>query len=157
MRLVVRAGVVLLALSGMQLAAVCWVRYVWQGRVGHYLDQTFYNLNTVAPHDWKIYTKMRNLAREKYGLELTEVNSISWHYSGSRISDILLYVVILVYLTLVYNRCHLVAYLAYIILGLWLSYVYCSMSVDLVNESVDCDVYSRLFSRTGRWAHAWLW
>jgi len=42
--------------------------------VAHYLDQTFYNLNTVAPHDWKTYTEMRNLAAEKYGLELTDVH-----------------------------------------------------------------------------------
>jgi len=42
-------------------------------RVAHYLDQTFYNLNTVAPHDWKTYTEMRNLAEEKYGLTLTAV------------------------------------------------------------------------------------
>ena len=43
-------------------------------RVAHYLDQTFYNLNTVAPHDWKTYTEMRNLATEKYGLSMTDVH-----------------------------------------------------------------------------------
>jgi WASH complex subunit 7 len=34
----------------------------------------FYNLNTIALHDWKIYAEMRNLACEKYGLQLTEVH-----------------------------------------------------------------------------------
>ncbi|KAI6650453.1 hypothetical protein LOD99_5890 [Oopsacas minuta] len=38
----------------------------------HYLDQTFYNLNTVALHDWKTYGDMRQLARQKYGIEMTE-------------------------------------------------------------------------------------
>jgi len=45
-----------------------------RARVSHYLDQTFYNLNTVAPHDWKTYAEMRNLAADKYGLTLTEVH-----------------------------------------------------------------------------------
>ena len=43
----------------------------WQ--VGHYLDLNFYNLNTVALHDWRVYAEMRNLALEKYNLHLTEV------------------------------------------------------------------------------------
>lgn len=43
-------------------------------RVVHYLDQTFYNLNTVALHDWRVYAEMRNLAQEKFGLTLTEVH-----------------------------------------------------------------------------------
>ena len=43
-------------------------------RVSHYLDTTFYNLNTLALHDWKIYAEMRNLAQEKYGLTLAEVH-----------------------------------------------------------------------------------
>jgi WASH complex subunit 7 len=34
--------------------------------VTHYLDSTFYNLNTVALHDWKVYGQMRNLAEQKY-------------------------------------------------------------------------------------------
>lgn len=42
--------------------------------VEHYLNTTFYNLNTVALYDWKTYAEMRNLAREKYGLELGEVH-----------------------------------------------------------------------------------
>lgn len=42
--------------------------------VSHYLDTTFYNLTTIALHDWKTYGEMRNLAQEKYGLNLTEVH-----------------------------------------------------------------------------------
>ena len=34
--------------------------------VTHYLDTTFYNLTTVALHDWKSYGLMRNLATQKY-------------------------------------------------------------------------------------------
>ena len=40
--------------------------------VTHYLDTTFYNLTTVALHDWKSYGDMRNLARKKYGLDMLE-------------------------------------------------------------------------------------
>jgi len=42
--------------------------------IEHYLDTIFYNLTTVAMHDWKTYAEMRNLAQEKYGLTLTEVH-----------------------------------------------------------------------------------
>eukprot|EP01136_Pigoraptor_vietnamica_P005657 Opistho-1_new@37581 len=45
-----------------------------KAHVTHYLDTTFYNLTTVALHDWKTYAEMRNLAAEKYGLDLTEVH-----------------------------------------------------------------------------------
>ena len=38
----------------------------------HYLDTTFYNLTTVALHDWKTYGDMRNLAEQKYGLVMLE-------------------------------------------------------------------------------------
>ena len=38
----------------------------------HYLDITFYNLTTVALHDWKKYSEMRHVATHKYGLVLTE-------------------------------------------------------------------------------------
>ncbi len=43
-------------------------------RVTHYLDSIFYNLTTVTLHDWRIYAEMRNLAHEKYGLNMTEVH-----------------------------------------------------------------------------------
>ncbi|TMW66090.1 hypothetical protein Poli38472_003855 [Pythium oligandrum] len=41
-------------------------------RVTHYLENTFYNLTTVALHDWKTYGEMRNLANDKYGLTLAD-------------------------------------------------------------------------------------
>ena len=51
-------------------------------QVTNYLDATFYNLNTVAQHDAKVYAQMRNLAREKFGLQLAEVHLPgSAHYS----------------------------------------------------------------------------
>ena len=40
--------------------------------VAHYLDTTFYNLTTVALHDWKTYGDMRNMAEQKYGLIMLE-------------------------------------------------------------------------------------
>lgn len=40
----------------------------------HYLDKTFYNLTTVALHDWATYSEMRNLATERYGLTMTEAH-----------------------------------------------------------------------------------
>ncbi|ELU08313.1 hypothetical protein CAPTEDRAFT_221991 [Capitella teleta] len=45
-----------------------------KAHVEHYLDETFYNLNTVALHDWKTYGEMRALAHRKYGLDLMEVH-----------------------------------------------------------------------------------
>ncbi|XP_021927247.1 WASH complex subunit 4 isoform X2 [Zootermopsis nevadensis] len=43
-----------------------------RGFVEHYLDQTFYNLTTVALHDWKTYGEMRNLAQHNFGLATVE-------------------------------------------------------------------------------------
>lgn len=34
----------------------------------HYLDMNFYNLTTIALHDWRTYSDMRSLAAEKLGL-----------------------------------------------------------------------------------------
>ena len=48
--------------------------YVVSVYVTHYLDKTFYNLTTVALHDWKTYGEMRNLCVQKYGLTMTEVH-----------------------------------------------------------------------------------
>jgi WASH complex subunit 7 len=45
-----------------------------KGQVTLYLDTTFYNLTTVALHDWRKYGEMRNLASQKYGLMMTEVH-----------------------------------------------------------------------------------
>ncbi|XP_021113967.1 WASH complex subunit 4 [Heterocephalus glaber] len=42
--------------------------------VTHYLDKTFYNLTTVALHDWATYSEMRNLAMQRYGLVMTEAH-----------------------------------------------------------------------------------
>uniref|UniRef100_A0A8C9MI81 WASH complex subunit 4 n=1 Tax=Serinus canaria TaxID=9135 RepID=A0A8C9MI81_SERCA len=42
--------------------------------VTHYLDKTFYNLTTVALHDWATYSEMRNLATQRYGLRMTEAH-----------------------------------------------------------------------------------
>ena len=39
-----------------------------------FLDETFYNLTCVALFDWKTYSQMRNLAQEKYGIEMEEVH-----------------------------------------------------------------------------------
>lgn len=38
----------------------------------HYLDKTFYNLTTVALHDWKSYGEMRNLGKIKYNLNFVQ-------------------------------------------------------------------------------------
>lgn len=68
------------------IADTCWktVRWVHEGAadiiiyhvlaayVTHYLDKTFYNLTTVALHDWATYSEMRNLATQRYGLTMTE-------------------------------------------------------------------------------------
>jgi WASH complex subunit 7 len=40
--------------------------------VTHYLNLTFYNLTTVALHDWRTYADMRSLAQEKLGVSLME-------------------------------------------------------------------------------------
>jgi len=48
--------------------------YVFTAYVTHYLDKTFYNLTTVALHDWATYSEMRNLATQRYGLTMTEAH-----------------------------------------------------------------------------------
>lgn len=40
--------------------------------VTHYLDMNFYNLTTVALHDWRTYADMRSLAQEKFQLQLMD-------------------------------------------------------------------------------------
>eukprot|EP00105_Crassostrea_gigas_P008276 XP_011422786.1 PREDICTED: WASH complex subunit SWIP [Crassostrea gigas] len=40
--------------------------------VEHYLNKTFYNLTTVALHDWKTYGEMKNMPQQKYCLSLLE-------------------------------------------------------------------------------------
>ncbi|OXU21172.1 hypothetical protein TSAR_000460 [Trichomalopsis sarcophagae] len=51
-------------LDGMML---CAKRYI-----EHYLDYTFYNLTTVALHDWKTYRTMHALAHHKLALETVQ-------------------------------------------------------------------------------------
>lgn len=46
----------------------------FEAYVTHYLDKTFYNLMTVALHDWATYSEMRNLATQRYGLVMTEAH-----------------------------------------------------------------------------------
>ena len=43
-----------------------------RAHVTAYLERTFYNLTTVALHDWKTYGEMASLAADKYGLMLTD-------------------------------------------------------------------------------------
>ncbi|XP_022901254.1 WASH complex subunit 4 [Onthophagus taurus] len=45
-----------------------------KSEVEHDLGTTFYNLTTVAQHDWKTYVEMRRLAYLQYGLEAVESN-----------------------------------------------------------------------------------
>lgn len=45
-----------------------------KSNVCHYLDTMFYNLTTVALHDWRTYAEMRNLAKEKYGIDMLEIH-----------------------------------------------------------------------------------
>lgn len=40
--------------------------------VKKYLDKVYYDLTTIALHDWKAYSEMRNLAFQKYSLDLTD-------------------------------------------------------------------------------------
>jgi WASH complex subunit 7/WASH complex subunit 7, C-terminal/WASH complex subunit 7, N-terminal len=40
--------------------------------VTHYLEKQFYELSTVALHDWKTYGEMASVAADKYGLKLTD-------------------------------------------------------------------------------------
>lgn len=43
-----------------------------KSQVEAYLDRTFYNLTTVALHDWRSYGEMRALARVQLGLSLVK-------------------------------------------------------------------------------------
>jgi len=51
---------------------VCICVYI--AYVEHYLNKTFYNLTTVALHDWRTYSEMRTLAQQKYGLTMAEAH-----------------------------------------------------------------------------------
>ena len=43
-----------------------------KNEVTHYLDRNFYNLTTVALHDWRTYSDMKQLAQEKLGISLMD-------------------------------------------------------------------------------------
>ena len=43
-----------------------------KAEVTHYLNVNFYNLTTVALHDWRTYSDMKSLATEKLGLHLMD-------------------------------------------------------------------------------------
>jgi WASH complex subunit 7 len=43
-----------------------------KNEVTHYLDLNFYNLTTIALHDWRTYSDMRALALEKLGIQLMD-------------------------------------------------------------------------------------
>ncbi|XP_065203313.1 WASH complex subunit 4 [Planococcus citri] len=47
--------------------------------VESYLDRTFYDLTTVALHDWQIYGEMRTLAKRKFQLELMTDDALPNH------------------------------------------------------------------------------
>ena len=40
--------------------------------VTHYLNRNFYNLTTIALHDWRTYSDMRQLAKEKFDITLMD-------------------------------------------------------------------------------------
>lgn len=58
------------------ICRLCWAlsepNLLSVGYVEHYLNKTFYNLTTVALHDWKTYGEMKNMAQQKYALNLLE-------------------------------------------------------------------------------------
>lgn len=54
------------------LTSFCCCCCCFKAHVKKYLDRTFYDLTTVALHDWKAYSEMRNLAQHKYHLNLTD-------------------------------------------------------------------------------------
>jgi len=41
-------------------------------RVTHYLEREFYNLTVLALHDWRLYSEMRKLAKENYGIMISD-------------------------------------------------------------------------------------
>lgn len=41
-------------------------------QVTHYLERVFYNLTTVALHDWMTYAEMRSLAADKFDLHIAD-------------------------------------------------------------------------------------
>jgi len=57
------------------VALAVWLCYAMHSvHVERYLNKTFYNLTTVALHDWKTYSEMRALAQQKYTLTMAEAH-----------------------------------------------------------------------------------
>lgn len=46
--------------------------FFFVGAVESYLDKIFYDYTTASSTDWNTYSEMRNLASQKYGLDLHE-------------------------------------------------------------------------------------
>jgi WASH complex subunit 7 len=57
---------------GIKIRDISYLLLNLLAHVKKYLDRTFYDLTTVALHDWKAYSEMRNLADQKYNLNLTD-------------------------------------------------------------------------------------
>jgi len=52
-----------------------WTHYISiKEIVQHFLNRTFYDLNTVALYNWQAFGEMRSLAFSKYGLDLPQVH-----------------------------------------------------------------------------------
>jgi WASH complex subunit 7 len=58
----------------LQCPSLCFLGIILNIReeITHYLDYNFYNLTTIALHDWRTYLDMRSLAGSKYGLQLMD-------------------------------------------------------------------------------------
>jgi len=56
------------------LSCVVAAMLMYSAYVENYLNKTFYNLTTVALHDWKTYSEMRALAQQKYTLTMAEAH-----------------------------------------------------------------------------------
>lgn len=65
----------------------CWYASCFEAYVEHYLNKTFYNLTTVALHDWKTYGEMKNMAQQKYCLSLLES-----HLPSQTLEQVLVYI-----------------------------------------------------------------
>ena len=50
--------------------------YLPAAHVGHYLDTAFYNLTTVALHDWRTYAEMRAIATQRYKLHPASIEFV---------------------------------------------------------------------------------
>ncbi len=48
------------------------IQIFFLGAVESYLDKIFYDYTTASSTDWNTYSEMRNLASQKYGLDLHE-------------------------------------------------------------------------------------